>query len=168
MHYKKWFWGDCVSNGYPNCPVSLYAGDLQVRNSRGHTPKQLAKSQESWRLMWIRELNTIIIVLKIDMGEVWNRIDCFHSDQECFEGTHFLSTWLEIHFLTAIFFPNCHSLHVFTTDHVCLQVLKKSWNMWGTRILGFEFPECRMNTSGVWCCLIVFQCLWRPTYDFCG
>ena len=21
MHYKKRFWGDCVSNGYPNCPV---------------------------------------------------------------------------------------------------------------------------------------------------
>lgn len=40
---------NCVKKGMILGPVLPYGGDLQVKNSRGHTPKQLAKSRESWR-----------------------------------------------------------------------------------------------------------------------
>ena len=38
---------NCVKKGMILGPV--LPGDLQVKNSRGHTPKQLAKSRESGR-----------------------------------------------------------------------------------------------------------------------
>ena len=152
----------CVKKGMILGPVLPTARRLAGEKlSRPHSQAVGKISGILARKMWIRQLFTrSSIVPKIDMGKgleysqgVFHWVYCLHSEQDCFEGTHFLSMWLEIHFLMAIFFPNWHSLHVFTADHHCLQVLKKSWNMWVPDYIGFWWRlilfECFFNASDV-------------------